>query len=105
MEQYKEHVHDHVEKSGDYETAQLAHITDQEDHETGIYQSLIRNPWASVWCIYGLWTVILLSFDVQAAGSVVGIPRFGQDFGYLFEGDYVLPAQWQSAFNGAPVAM
>ncbi|KAK0758316.1 hypothetical protein N5P37_008713 [Trichoderma harzianum] len=105
MEQSKEHVHDHVEKSGDYEAAQLAHITDQEDHETGIYQSLIRNPWASAWCIYGLWTVILLSFDVQASGSVVGIPRFRQDFGYLFEGDYVLPAQWQSAFNGAPVAM
>ncbi|UKZ83265.1 hypothetical protein TrVFT333_011072 [Trichoderma virens FT-333] len=105
MEQSKDNVHDHVEKTGDYETVQLAHLTDQEDHETGIYQSLIRNPWASVWCIYGLWTVILLSFDAQAAGSVVGIPRFRQDFGYLFEGEYVLPAQWQSAFNGAPVAM
>ncbi|KAL7948835.1 general substrate transporter [Trichoderma barbatum] len=105
MEQSKDNVHDHVEKTGDYETAQLAHITDQEDHETGIYQSFVRNPWACAWCIYGLWAVILLSFDVQASGSVVGIPKFRQDFGYLFEGEYVLPAQWQSAFNGAPVAM
>jgi hypothetical protein len=105
MEQSKENVDSHVEKTGDYDVAQLAHITDQEDHETGIYQSLIRNPWPSLWCIYGLWAIILLSFDVQASGSVVGIPRFRQDFGYLFEGEYVLQAQWQSAFGGAPVAM
>ncbi|CAK7235913.1 hypothetical protein SBRCBS47491_009458 [Sporothrix bragantina] len=84
--------------------AQLAHLSDQEDHTIGIWQSLVRYPWASAWCVYGLWTIILISFDVQAGGAVVGIPQFRKDFGNYYEGAYVLPAAWQSAFNGAPVA-
>jgi hypothetical protein len=27
-----------------------------------------------------------------------------KDFGYAFGGDYVLPADWQGAFSGGPVA-
>ncbi|WQF76442.1 Putative major facilitator, sugar transporter, major facilitator superfamily [Colletotrichum destructivum] len=91
----------HLELSAD---SQLAQAADFEDHELGIWKSLVRYPWASAWCVYACWTIILLSFDVQAAGAVVGIPEFRKDFGYAFEGDYVLPAVWQSSFSGAPVA-
>ena len=84
--------------------AQLAHLSDQEEHETGIWASFVKYPWASAWCMYACWTVILVSFDVQAAGSVVGIPEFRKDFGFKYENDYVIPAKWQSAFSGAPVA-
>ncbi|TEA12420.1 Maltose permease MAL31 [Colletotrichum sidae] len=91
----------HVELDND---ARLAHATDQEDHETGILESFTRYPWACAWCVYACWTIILLSFDVQAAGSVVGIPEFRKDFGYEYNGEYVLHAEWQSAFSGAPVA-
>lgn len=83
--------------------ARRAHVFDQEDHETGIYKSLVRYPWACAWCIYAC-TIILLSFDVQAAGSVVGIPEFRKDFGFEYDGQYVLYAGWQSAFGGAPIA-
>lgn len=100
----KDNTNAHLEKV-DIVEAQLAHVSDQEDHNTGIYQSFIKYPWACAWCIYGLWTIILVSFDVQASGSAVGIPRFRQDFGYYFEGQYVLVAAWQSAFSAAPVAM
>ena len=82
----------------------LAHLADHEDHDTGIIKAMIRYPWASAWCIYSTWCIILLSFDVQAAGAVVGIPQFRKDFGYAYGDDYVLPAAWQSTFNGAPVA-
>ncbi|KAJ0158477.1 Alpha-glucosides permease MPH3 [Colletotrichum tanaceti] len=91
----------HLELSAD---SQLAQAADFEDHELGIWKSFVRYPWASAWCVYACWTIILLSFDVQAAGAVVGIPEFREDFGYAFEGDYVLPAVWQSSFSGAPVA-
>ncbi len=47
---------------------------------------------------------MLTSFDNQASGTVIGIPQFRKDFGTPFGGDYVLPAKWQSAYNGAPVA-
>jgi hypothetical protein len=104
-------VQQDVDKAGaaeveqlDIEETRLAHIANHDEHELGIWKSLIRYPWASAWCVYAAWCIILLSFDVQASGSVVGIPRFRQDFGYEFEGGFVLQASWQSAFNGAPVA-
>ncbi|KAK2056392.1 alpha glucoside transporter [Colletotrichum caudatum] len=98
----KDNLHTkHVELSTD---AQLAQVANVEDHELGIWKSLVRYPWASAWCVYACWTIILIGFYVQAAGAVVGIPSFRKDFGYKFEGDYVLPAVWQSSFSGAPVA-
>jgi len=84
----------------------LGHAADQEDHDLGVWASVRKYPWACGWCIYAIWCVILLSFDVQAAGAVVGIPQFRKDFGHPY-GDgtkYVLPVKWQSAFNAAPVA-
>jgi MFS family permease len=83
---------------------QQAHMSNHEEHQTGVFQSFVRYPGACVWCVYAIWCITLLSFDVQAAGAVVGIPEFRKDFGYEYEGDYVLPARWQSAFGGAPIA-
>ncbi|KAK1633549.1 maltose permease MAL31 [Colletotrichum phormii] len=92
-----QHDAKHLEVSAD---SQLALAADFEDHEMGIW----NYPWACAWCVYACWTIILLSFDVQAVGAVVGILEFRKDFGYEFNGDYVLPAIWQSAFSGAPIA-
>ncbi|KAH7033653.1 alpha glucoside transporter [Microdochium trichocladiopsis] len=82
----------------------LAQSADQEEHVLGAWASLMAYPWASAWCVYACWCVTLLGFDAQAAGAIVGIPQFRKDFGYEFEGEYVLPAYWQSLFNAAPVA-
>jgi MFS family permease len=30
---------------------------------------------------------------------MIGVPSFRRDFGYIFEGEAVLPADWQTAFN------
>ncbi|KAF4123898.1 Sugar (and other) transporter [Geosmithia morbida] len=94
----------HIEKLRGDDKTQLAYLSDREDHDTGIAASFVRYPWACAWCFYATWCVTLLSFDVQASGSVVGIPRFRRDFGYEYQGSYVLPAAWQSAFGGGPIA-
>lgn len=85
---------------------QLGCLADQEDHDTGVLESLRKYPWASAWCLYASLCTVLVGFDLQAGGSVIGIPQFRKDFGYAYgDGDdYVLPAEWQSAFNGAPIA-
>ncbi|KAI5459681.1 putative maltose permease [Mariannaea sp. PMI_226] len=83
---------------------QLAHLALQEDHEVGKWQTIKRNPWAFGWCLYAVWTVLLVSFENQAAGNILSIPEFRKDFGSFYNGDYVLSAKWQSAFSGAPVA-
>lgn len=97
------HVED-IEPNAAVVDAQLAHLADQHDHEGSILHSFVRYPWASAWCVYACWCIILLSFDVQAGGAVVGIPQFRKDFGYAYNGDYVLSANWQAAFGGAPTA-
>lgn len=83
---------------------QVGHAAAAEDHEQGPIQAIRSHPWAFVWCLYAIYTLILTSFDNQAGGIVIGIPQFRKDFGSEFEGNYVLPAKWQSAYSGAPVA-
>lgn len=86
------------------EDEHLAHLTVAEDHKVTKLQAIKQNPWAFLWCLYAVWTVLLVSFENQASGNILGIPEFRKDFGSYFDGNYVLSAKWQSAFSGAPVA-
>lgn len=62
-----------------------------------------RHPRELLWCVYAIFVLVLGSFDNQAGGVVLSIPQFRKDFGSPFAGNYVLPAEWQSAYSGAPV--
>lgn len=84
--------------------AQLGHLANAEDHMTSKWQAIRHNPWAFVWCMYAVWTVLLVSFENQASGNILGIPEFRKDFGTFYDGNWVLSAKWQSAFSGAPIA-
>lgn len=62
----------------------------------------IREHWKSIaWCFYMFFTCIMYGFDSLAGGVVVGITQFRKDFGYPFEGDYVVDANWQLGFQAA----
>jgi len=96
-----------VEISHDESTAgdqQLADLLSDEERSLGKWATIRKNPLVFAWCIYGVWTIMLVSFENQAAGIVVGIPQFRKDFGSLYDGSYVLDTNWQAAFNGAPAA-
>ncbi|KAF2678873.1 general substrate transporter [Lentithecium fluviatile CBS 122367] len=91
------------------ETSQLGYIADAEDHQIGKLASVHKYPRACFWSLYAVWLVLLVSFENQAAGNVIGIPEFRKDFGHALAAtdgtvSYVLDAKWQSAFQGAPVA-
>lgn len=86
------------------ETTEVAHLANQEDHEDGKWQAIRRNPYAFAWCMFAVWITLLVSYENQAAGTVLGIPQFRKDFGHYFEGNYVIDAKWQSAFSGTPTA-
>lgn len=85
-------------------TVAEAHLANEEDHQMSKWQTIKNNPRLFFWCMYGVWLSMLVSYEGQAAGNVVGIPTFRKDFGYAYEGGYVLPANWQSAFSGGPTA-
>ncbi|KAJ4321899.1 hypothetical protein N0V84_005065 [Fusarium piperis] len=97
-----------LEKTGaehfDGENNDLAHLANQEEHEMGKIESIRKYPLAFLWSIYAVWCILLVSFENQAAGNIIGIPEFRKDFGYKFGDSYVLQASWQSAFQGGPVA-
>lgn len=38
-------------------------------------------------------------FDAQVNGGMLSVRSFRRDFGYYYNGEPVLPASWQSAFN------
>ena len=80
------------------------HVANQDDHDITAIQAVKKNPKTVLWCAYAIWLLVLNSFENQAGGSALGIPEFRKDFGYKFGDEYVLPANWQGAFNGGPVA-
>ncbi|KAF4982704.1 hypothetical protein FZEAL_1731 [Fusarium zealandicum] len=97
-----------LEKAGaehiDGDNNDLAHLANQEEHEIGKFASMKKYPLACLWSLYAVWCILLVSFENQASGNIIGIPEFRKDFGYAFGDGYVLQADWQSAFQGAPVA-
>ena len=94
-------ISQHVEAADNFESA---HLTNEHDHQETKWLALRRNPWASGWCIFAVWTVLLVSYENNASGSVLGIPAFRKDFGTFFDGNYVIDAGWQAAFGGGSTA-
>ncbi|KAI9155738.1 Alpha-glucosides permease MPH3 [Paramyrothecium foliicola] len=82
----------------------LAQIGNQDEHAIGKRESARRYPKACFWALFAVWYVLLVSFENQASGNILGIPRFREDFGHLYNGKWTLYANWQSAFSGAPMA-
>lgn len=103
MDDLEKKIHDEIEHI-EVRDEELAHLANQEDHDVGKLASFRRFPWACAWCFYAVWLVLIVSFENQASGNVLGIPEFRKDFGTKYEDNYVLSAKWQAAFSGAPVA-
>ena len=100
----EEHVLDHLPQQDADTFEAMGHLANQEDHEETAKQALRRYPWTFLWMVYGIWIILCCAFDNSAGGSVVGLPKFREDYGYAFEGNYVIPANWQSAWSGGPNA-
>lgn len=80
------------------------HAANQEEHELSAIGAIRKQPKVFCWCLYALFTCLLVSFENQASGMVLSIPEFRKDFGHEYQGSYVLDTVWQSAFYGAPLA-
>jgi MFS transporter, SP family, general alpha glucoside:H+ symporter len=104
MTQYAEEKNVDTTVEYNEHTEAIGHLANQEDHEETVRQALTRHPKTIIWCLYAIWVLVITSFDNQVGGVVIGIPEFRKDYGSAFEGNYVLPAKWQSAYSGGPVA-
>jgi hypothetical protein len=75
-----------------------------QEHQLGRLETIRKQPKLVGWCLFAIYCCLLVSFENQAAGNVLSIPRFRQDFGHNYDGSYVLYTGWQSAFYGGPLA-
>ncbi|QPG75837.1 hypothetical protein FOA43_003199 [Brettanomyces nanus] len=73
------------------------------EHELTRWQAIKEYPKSFGWCMGIVWAMILVGYENQASGIVLSIPQFRQDFGYYYDGSYVLPSNWQSAITGGPL--
>ena len=76
----------------------------EDDVQLNKLATLKQNPRVIAWCVFAVWVIVLTSFESLASSIVLGIPQFRKDFGYPFEGNYVLDTIWPSAISGGPVA-
>lgn len=56
---------------------------------------------AVLWCLFINLATVLKGMDGGIVGSLVGIGTFKEQYGYLYNGTYVVEAHWLSAFNYA----
>ncbi|KAJ3950306.1 uncharacterized protein N0V96_001450 [Colletotrichum fioriniae] len=97
----KNEVSDHLEASVSHHDAKGLAVgaTNQQEHDLTV-REVFKNHKAIVWwCFYWAMAAIGWGFDAQINGAMISVASFRRDFGYILDGEAILPADWQSAFN------
>lgn len=69
------------------------------EHSLNFWQAT-KLYWPAVgWCLFVNLAVVLNGMDGGIIGSLVGMEPFVRQYGYLYDGTYVVKAAWLSAFN------
>ncbi|KAK8021726.1 general substrate transporter [Apiospora arundinis] len=69
------------------------------EHDLTVRDVIRNHPKLVWWCFYWAMASVGWGFDAQINGAAIAVESFRRDFGYIFEGKPVLPANWQIAFN------
>lgn len=85
------------------QTITTAHAI-QAEHELTFTQACHLYPRAIFWSAFVSLGVIMLAFDPQLLGNLYATPQFQRDFGYPYDGGYIISAAWQTGLSmGNPV--
>lgn len=76
----------------------------EAEHNLTFTQACRLYPAAIGWSVFVSLGVIMLAFDPQLLGNLYATPQFQRDFGYLYNGEYIISAAWQTGLSmGNPV--
>lgn len=76
----------------------------EAQHEMTFFEALKLYPGAVGWSMFFSLGIIMTAFDGQLLGNLYATPAFRKDFGYLFNGSYIISAGWQTALGmGNPI--
>jgi hypothetical protein len=81
-----------------------AKIAIEHEHELTFLQAMRLYPKAAGWSIFFSLGIIMTAFDPQLLGNLYATPAFQRDFGYLYQGSYIISAPWQTGLSmGSPI--
>ncbi|KAF2767354.1 general substrate transporter [Teratosphaeria nubilosa] len=76
----------------------------ESEHNLTFLEALKLYPTAIGWSIFFSLGIIMTAFDPQLLGNLYATPAFKRDFGYLYKGDYIVSAPWQTGLSmGNPI--
>jgi SP family general alpha glucoside:H+ symporter-like MFS transporter len=85
-----------VEGSMSIEDARLAA---EADYKLSLWQSIKKYPTACAWSVFFSLGTIMTAFDPQLLGNLYATPAFQRDFGYMYNGQYIISAPWQTGLG------
>ncbi|KAI1471491.1 putative maltose permease [Daldinia caldariorum] len=71
----------------------------QREHGLSFWEAAKLYPTAVGWSAFVSIGVIMLAFDPQIIGNMFAMPQFQKDFGFELDGEYVIPAAWQTGLS------
>lgn len=76
----------------------------EAEHQMTFFEGVKLYPGAVGWSIFFSMGIIMTAFDPQLLGNLYATSAFQKDFGYLFEGEYIVSAAWQTGLGmGNPI--
>ncbi|TDZ67823.1 Major facilitator-type transporter ecdC [Colletotrichum trifolii] len=93
-----DHLEPSVSHHHDPKSAAVA-TTNQQEHDLTLREVFKNHKTIVWWCFYWAMAAIGWGFDAQINGAMISVESFRRDFGYVADGEAILPANWQSAFN------
>ncbi|KAF5581628.1 maltose permease [Fusarium pseudocircinatum] len=89
---------EHMAISGKHVLDQIQ-VANANEHSLTFKDVARKHPkiiwWSFFWCMCAVgW-----GFDTQVNGAMVGVPAFRKYYGHELNGDWVIPADWLTAFN------
>ena len=86
------------------EIGAVAKAAIEHEHELSFLRAMQLYPKAAGWSIFFSLGIIMTAFDPQLLGNLYATPAFQRDFGYLYQGSYIISAPWQTGLSmGSPI--
>jgi MFS transporter, SP family, general alpha glucoside:H+ symporter len=79
-------------------------IAAQNEHTLTFFQAVKLYRQAVIWCLFFCVGQMMTAYDPQVLGNLFAMPAFHNEFGYLYEGEYIISASWQTGLlMGVPI--
>jgi SP family general alpha glucoside:H+ symporter-like MFS transporter len=81
----------------DVDIKDAANVATDVEHQMSVMEAFRTYPMAVVWSMLFCVCIVMDGYDSDLITNLYGLPAFQRQYGYLFQGKYVVSAPWQTA--------